>query len=240
MRYLGGKSRIAPLIGSAMMRYLGGKSTKRIIEPFIGGGGVTPILCGIAEQVSAFDTHPDLCFMWQGLLDGSFTPPDHVTLEEYKAAKLQEPSALRGFIGFGCSFGGKWFGGYARTAKGDESKSYALMSKRSLAKSLQWMVNVTVAQADYRALEIQPGDVVYADPPYVGTTTFGVVFDTKEFWEKALRWDTEGAIVFVSEQTAPSAWAPLWEKPVIRSLRGKAVGSTTEKLFVRGPLCPPV
>ena len=57
--------------------------------------------------------------MWQGLQSG-WTPPDVITKEEYKYIRehKDENPALTGFVGFGCSFGGKWFGGLARNKRG--------------------------------------------------------------------------------------------------------------------------
>ena len=37
------------------------------------------------------------------------------------------------FVGFGCSFAGKWFGGYARS---NDKRNYAKMAKNSLNKKI--------------------------------------------------------------------------------------------------------
>ena len=69
--------------------------------------------CAIEAKVKADikicnDVHPYLIAMWKGLQNG-WTPPDAISKEEYqyiKAHKDENP-ALTGFVGFGCSFGGK-------------------------------------------------------------------------------------------------------------------------------------
>ena len=52
---------------------------------------------------------------------------------DYIRTHKDEDHVLTGFVGFGCSFGGKWFGGYARNAGGT---NYAAQSKRSLLKDM--------------------------------------------------------------------------------------------------------
>ena len=62
----------------------------------------------------ASDSHEDLILMWQALMRGEMEPFADVTEVEYAALKTAAPSARRGFVGFGASFGGGWFGGYGR------------------------------------------------------------------------------------------------------------------------------
>ena len=57
--------------------------------------------------------------MWKALQQG-WEPPDLVTFEDYEyvRAHQDENPALTAFVGFGCTFGAKWFGGYARDVRG--------------------------------------------------------------------------------------------------------------------------
>jgi hypothetical protein len=52
--------------------------------------------------------------MWQALMRGETEPFADVTEAEYATLKTAAPSARRGFVGFGASFGGGWFNGYGR------------------------------------------------------------------------------------------------------------------------------
>lgn len=54
---------------------------------------------------------------------------------------------LTGFVGFGCSFGGKWFGGYA---KNKTNTNYALQSKKSLLKDMATLIDAEFTCSDYR------------------------------------------------------------------------------------------
>lgn len=158
----------------------------------------------------------------------SVSPP-----EEYRYIRdhKDDDPALAGFVGFGCSFGGKWFGGYARNASGT---NYALQSKRSLLKDMATLQDARFVCEDYRRVCIPPGAVIYADPPYNNTTGYsGERFDSAEFWRAMRLLADTGHTVFVSEQEAPPGIECIWEKPFTRTLdRNKGNQFTvTEKLF---------
>lgn len=112
MQYQGGKSRIAGAI-AAKIRELHPAATE-IWEPFCGGGAVTLALAKAGFRVHASDNHEDLILMWQALMRGETEPFADVTEAEYATLKTALPSARRGFVGFGASFGGQWWGGFAR------------------------------------------------------------------------------------------------------------------------------
>ena len=71
---------------------------------------------------------------------------------------------------------------------------------------------------DYRNVNLPDGCVVYADPPYDGTTGYGKEkFDSDIFWEYA-REISKNHLVFVSEQSAPQDFKSIWDKPFTRTL----------------------
>src|SRR5690349_3392797 len=104
---MGGKTRQGKHIEEQLLKYKG--DCTGYIEPFMGGGAIfarmAPHFPGAAL---GSDIHPDLMMMWEAL-QGGWKPPTEVTREEWYGIKDEEPSALRGFVGFGCSFGGRWF-----------------------------------------------------------------------------------------------------------------------------------
>lgn len=226
MRYLGGKSKIAKQLAARILALT--PSRAKLIEPFIGGAGMTSELAPHFGEVDASDAHEDLVLMWQALLNG-WEPPTSITENEYKALKLSDPSALRGFAGFGVSWGGKWFGGYAR----GRGANYAGESARSVTKQRARMPNVTVRHCTFNEVNVKSGDVVYCDPPYAHKTGYGSAFCTVEFWAKARAWAKNGADVFVSEYFAPQGWPTVWSHTKVRDLKSKLTNSEniTEKLF---------
>ena len=159
--------------------------------------------------------------------------PEQISEEEYKYIRehKDEDKVLSGFVGFGCSFGGKWFGGYARNKTGT---NYALQSKKSLLKDMNNLMDAEFICKDYREVELPNGCVVYADPPYDNTTGYGKEkFNSEEFWEY-MRKISKEHIVFISEQTAPNDFISIWEKPFTRTLDVNKNNQfkVTEKLFI--------
>ena len=145
-------------------------------------------------------------------VQGGYDLPETITEDQYqyiRANKDADP-VLAGFVGFGCSFGGKWFGGYARNKGGT---NYAAQSKRSLLKDMATLGGAEFICGDYRKVPIPPGAVVYADPPYNNTTGYNnEKFDSTEFWRAMRLLADTGHTVYISEQTAPPDFICVWEK----------------------------
>lgn len=227
MRYLGGKSKIAKPLTARILELT--PNRKRLVEPFIGGGAMTSELAPHFEKVLAYDVHEDLVLMWQAVLHG-WVPPSEISEQSYARLKSEDPSALRGFAGFGgASWGGKWFGGYAR----GDGRNYADESSRALVRQAAKMGNVTVSRAGFLEVNVQLNDVIYCDPPYAGTTGYESVFNSEIFWITARSWVEKGADVFVSEYAAPEGWLEVWAKTRTRDMKSKLTNAVqvTEKLF---------
>ena len=212
MQYMGGKSRISKQIAEVLNSAID-KNTP-FVSLFCGS-------CAIESKVQADvkilnDKHPYLIAMWQALQNG-WMPPDVVTKEEYYRVKanMDGNPALTGFVGFGCSFGGKWWGGYAKDKRGDD---YCGQAKRGLFKDLPGVQSATFTCLDYHDVEIPDGAVVYCDPPYVNTTGYTVgQFDTNEFWDY-MRQISKRCNVYISEESAPDDFECIWSKEKIRTL----------------------
>ena len=227
MQYMGGKSRISKQIAEVLNSAID-KDTP-FVSLFCGS-------CAIESKVQADvkilnDKHPYLIAMWQALQNG-WMPPDVVTKEEYYRVKanMDENPALTGFVGFGCSFGGKWWGGYAKDKRGDD---YCAQAKRGLLKDLVGIQSATFTCLDYRDVEIPDGVVVYCDPPYSNTTGYTVgQFDTNEFWDY-MRQLSKRCNVYISEESAPDDFECIWSKEKVRTLeKSDNVGRVkVEKLF---------
>lgn len=246
MQYMGGKSRIARCIANIINevpRWKVKNSNTLGTDPQLRGGGdcFVSLFCGscsVESKVTGYnriilnDKHEYLIQMLKGVQSG-YELPETITEDQYqyiKANKDADP-VLAGFVGFGCSFGGKWFGGYARNKGGT---NYAAQSKRSLLKDLSNLGSAEFVCGDYRRVKIPPGAVVYADPPYDNTTGYNnEKFDSTEFWRAMRLLADTGHTVFISEQTAPPDFVCVWEKPFTRTLdvnKGNQF-TVTEKLF---------
>ena len=202
-----------------------------VYDPFVGGGAVAAELSRHFSEVRMSDTHTDLVMLLDAVV-GGWVPPEEISEEEYRELRDESPSPLRGFAGFAGSFGGKWFGGYARGA----GRNYAAEPCRNLAK-MKAQFDKTTASArciSYKDLTPRDGEVVYCDPPYLGTLGYGgtEAFDHQTFYEVVEGWVRQGVRVYVSEYTAPAHWTQLFEVEhrVSVSLAKDRKGSV-EKLF---------
>jgi DNA adenine methylase len=238
MKYQGGKSRIAKHIAQAILGH-GGRA-EYLWEPFCGGCGITPALCQIADHVFCTDAHPALISMWRAVHKG-WEPPDVVLEKDYRAAKnLPDTDPCKAFIGFGCSFGGKWFGGYAR----GEGRNYAAESRRSILRTISVIRNTVFDLLDFvhePLLTIEGAPIIYCDPPYASTTNYAAMgsFDSTAFWRRAREYARQGARVYVSEYRAPEGWKSIWShqkshKGGLRPARPRP----SEQLFIHSDVGP--
>lgn len=180
------------------------------------------------------DKQEYLIAMLNGIRQG-YELPEFVSEEQYKYIRQhkEEDKVLTGFVGFGCSFAGKFFGGYARNK---EKTNYALQSKKSILKDILPLKNTKFVCMDYQDVKLPDGCIVYCDPPYKGTTTgYGIkdTFDSERFWDY-VRLISKNHHVYISEQQAPEDFVSIWEKPFTRMMNSDKnnIFKATEKLFV--------
>jgi len=233
MQYLGGKSRLGKHIAQAIRAHGKHVQGTPIWEPFCGGLGCTPYLATLGPIICS-DVNPALISLYRAVRAG-WVAPD-VDEDLYRAAKaLPDSDPLKAFAGFGCSFGGKYFGGYARQ---NTTYSFSNGARNALSKQVPaafsfdcWSFFDQVPQA---------GVTLYLDPPYAETTGYSTgAFDNEAFWLRAEEW-SKYTHVYVSEFKAPEAWLSVWECE--RGTKGGAALRTSdqrehmERLFYRGPL----
>jgi len=219
MRYLGGKKNLAKQIGAVIRNTADRLAKRTYLEPFVGGGSVLADVCQSFDVCLAGDTSVDLILLWQALLQG-WQPPSSMSEVEYQELRKTEPSAMRGFAGFPCSFGGKWFGGLARGGGRnhvDEGRRGCLRKAESLAGR-----QITFECRSYDEWSIDEDTIVYCDIPYVGTEMYQSEFDAPAFWQWATKMSNVGIPTLVSELSAPPDWSSLWHKE-------RKVGSTVAK-----------
>jgi DNA adenine methylase len=139
-----------------------------------------------------------------------------------------------GFVGIGCSYSGKWFGGYARgkTNNGND-RNYCMESRNNVLKQYASIKTVIMHNLDYRKLQIPQNSIVYCDPPYDGTTKYSNKFNHVEFWDWCRNMANIGHSMFISEYNAPEDFVCVWQKSIHSSLTNDT-GSKKgiEKLFI--------
>jgi DNA adenine methylase len=205
------------------------------IEPFVGGGSV---ISEVEANIKyGYDINKYLIHLHNHVKDHKYLP-DNITEDEYhyyknlfnnKEYKNDEEIAMIAFIGFGCSFAGKFFGGYAKNNTG---KNYCKLSKNSLLRRNYH--NVIFENKSYHDVDIIEGSTVYCDPPYRNTTGYNdTAFDSDQFWKWAEE-KSKMARVIVSEYNAPKHWKVIYEqeqKTTVNSgISGKSKNAI-EKIF---------
>lgn len=239
MRYVGGKSRIAGWVAENIQTIIGDRT--RYTEPFVGSGAVFARIAPLFAEARCGDAHEDLILLWKEIAAG-WVPPEHVSRETYVQLRNAPPSAMRAFVGYGSSFSGKWFGGYVDSVWDAHhlryTKPYAQAASRSLVKVANIFAAAKIIHQGYESWDFGPDDVVYCDPPYADTLGYpaaGERFDSAQFWKCARSWSDAGALVIVSEGTAPAGWSVLAarsRKAMLRVATGEANQDRVERLYV--------
>lgn len=226
MQYFGGKQRIAKQIVKVLKNNL--ENTKYYFEPFVGGASTILLMDG--KRVAS-DKNEYIIEVYKAIQEG-WIPPKAVSEEEYYYIKehKDENKALAGFVGIGCSYSGKWFGGYARNSTG---RNYCLNAYNSIMKQKNFLNGILFKSMDYR--EAHPKNaLIYCDPPYSNTTKYNATgtFDSKEFWEVMREW-SKNNLVFISEYSAPNDFQCVLEIPTKLDIRNKEniKEKRIEKLF---------
>ena len=255
MRYFGGKSKIANNISTYINNLIQkgfrecniSEENKKLhstlqnilttptqyAEPFCGS-------CNVACKVNIKnkilnDKNPYLIAMFKALQSG-WIPPDYVSEEEYYIAKQQQDinPHIAGFVGFACSFAGKFWGGYARDNKGG---NYALRGRNSILKKMETLMDAEFTCNDFGDLNYK-NCLIYCDPPYKDTTPYYTKILGKFPYEDFLEWvkvQSKNNIVLVSEYkyNVPDNAHTLLEIPSRTSIRDKTgnVIETCEVLF---------
>jgi DNA adenine methylase len=233
---MGSKARYAKHIVPFLMN--GHDQDRLYIEPFMGGGNMLSNVP--AKHKWGNDTAEYAVALLEAVANG-WEPPETLTQDEYYAIKATPDgydAALVGFAGYCCSYGGKFWGGYARGNTNDGTpRDHANEAYRNIISQAYGLSGVKFTCGSYLELDIDNGSTVYCDPPYESTTGYGGGFDHVQFWQWASDL-SKICRVFVSEYNAPDDWNAIWQKEVNNSLTANTGGKkATESLFVlRGGL----
>ena len=161
-------------------------------------------------------------------LQKGWIPPTTITEEDYKYIRLNqdEKPYLSGFVGFACSFAGKYFGGYARDGKGDNGGNYALRGHNSILKKMKTLMSAKFTSKDFLELDFDDS-LIYCDPPYRNTTQYNKKVLGDFPYDNFINWTIEQSkknIVLVSEykHNVPEGAKIVLEIPSRTSIRDKS------------------
>lgn len=233
MKYMGSKARFTKEILPLILRER--SPEQYYVEPFAGGMNA---ICEVAGNRIANDSHFYLIKMWERLVCDWI--PEKITREKYNEVKNNQNNFsphFVGWVGFNCSYSGKWFGGFAGETKTKIGtiRDYQVEAIKNVLKQVPKMEGVLFQTKSYDQLELPPRSIIYCDPPYAKTTEYVDGFNHIFFWDWIRNINKQGHTIFVSEYNAPNDFECIWQKKVKSSLsaNGKHGGNkiSTERLF---------
>ncbi len=197
------------------------------VEPFVGGANIIDKVTG---KRMGNDSNEFLIALLAAARDG-YVPPTDISKEMYYAIKSNPqdyPKELVGFVGFLCSFGGKWWDGYAFDKMG---VNYAARGSRCLVKQAKNFDGIVFKCGSYLELEIPENSLIYCDPPYANTRQYRDSFNHEQFWDWCRKQTKKGHTVFISEYSAPNDFECVIAIQHKTILNKKSPSPRTEKLF---------
>ena len=253
MKYLGGKQRLGKHIAPVLHYLWESTNYNGYLEPFCGSLGVFQHMTELdgAKTIVANDYHPDLIELWKDVQNDTFKPPLSVSEEDYNQAKLlKSPNSLKAFIGFGMSFGGRYFGAFATKYLGNKKEDFLKEMVNSLKRIGPKIQRPKVKFTNSKYQVLRPTNkFIYCDPPYhynkypikyrTDTKRYDE-FDNDEFWDMMRKW-SKSNLVIISETTAPHDFVEIWNtkryRSAAQSTRTRFKSQTTEtvkteKLYV--------
>jgi len=234
MKYLGGKHGIGKLLAEFMMKNCPPEKVNGYIEPFCGSLGVFKNMTSKGyKKYIASDFQPDLIEMWKKIQSNKLKIPNEISEEMYNKLKTaKSPNALRAVAGFGLSFGGKFFAGYAQKWAGNSGRNFLNEFKNSIEKIKPHIQSNNIHFYNKSYADYNPSNMlIYCDPPYKSTEGYSTGdFDHELFWETMRKWSKNNC-VFISEESAPKDFIVVWKKQKRRTLDKENRFYSYEKLY---------
>lgn len=203
------------------------------VEPFCGALWSASAIIGTfpGRKYVLNDINPHLVDFWREAANG-WNPPAEISEATYVHYNKTRPHGdpMTGYIGFAWSFGGKFFGGAARTNGLIKGSYKSCRNKIDVLRS----ADVAFSCKPFEQVEIPDKSMVYLDPPYEARTRqshFGT-FDKSHYlgWAEDL---SVRSTVIATEFVAPPHWDILhnFGDTVVRHLNAKPKDGTTELLM---------
>jgi DNA adenine methylase len=211
MRYLGGKTRLSKYILPYILKNR--LQNQYYVEPF---AGAMNCIANVSGNRIASDICPYITALFFKCLtsEGTDWIPRAIPEELYKEIKANKEMfdpALVGFVGYGCSFGGGFFEGYARNPL--NRKTCVIESILSIEKVLLKLRGMEIYNTTYNKCPIPKESIIYCDPPYINTKEYRFKFNHTDFYTWCREKKQEGHQIFISEFKMPEDFICIWEKP---------------------------
>ena len=238
MKYVGSKNRISKELAPIIQSYIT-EDTKGYLEPFVGGANMI-------DKIKHYnrigcDIHKELIALLNKAKNDVDSIPDEISEEEYKLVKNNKSNYedwYVGLVGFCATYGAKYFGGYARNSKNDNSGKRSKQAIENLKKQAPLLKDIEFKCCNFLDLPKDKikGYVIYCDIPYKNTTKYSVnSFPYEEFYKWAIEMSKNNTVL-VSEYNMPEMFKCVWEKETKANFDSKRSSSDkskkrVEKLF---------
>ena len=239
MVYMGSKSKYTKYIVPILQKEIDKQGANTYIECFVGGANVIDkikcqnrigydrsdtliALLNLAEKDFSRvlkDGNRELWDKGKGYVKDGIMPED---------MSLADIGAMEFFASFSN-------GGFPRGyAKNTDGRNYFKEAYRNMEAQAPQLKGITFECQNYDELIIPKGAVIYLDPPYAGTKPYGYKcqgrMDYTHFWNW-VREISKDNYVFISEQSAPDDFEPIWTLEVKRTTNKENNFKATEHLF---------
>jgi DNA adenine methylase len=232
MHYHGGKAvlskYLAPFINDRLNRLQSGY--KCYIESFLGG-------CNFVDKIQfdfavLNDINLSLINMYRAL-QKDWIPPTDLSEDQYYFLRDQKDPERpeTAFASFGCSFGGKEWGGYARGVdnKG-KARNYAMHAHKKLMRLKDVIQNkkIKFICEDYLSvIDSANYSVIYCDPPYENTLKYKTgSFDNNKFLND-LEKNKRDNYILLSEFSNPRNYNVIYKRE--RAINMKLTKNATQE-----------
>lgn len=214
MRYVGSKNKLSKDLAPIIQSYIT-ESTTGYLEPFVSGANmIDKIKCPVRIGC---DIHKQLIALLKYAQINGDKLPERILEDEYKIVKNNKenyPDWYLGLVGFCASFGAKYFGGYARDSKDDNSGKWSSGAIKNLKKQIPNIQNVKFKNISFIDIPLDKikNYVIYCDIPYRDTTKYSTGgFPYEEFYEWVKRASINNTVL-ISEYNMPDEFECIWQK----------------------------
>lgn len=211
MRYVGSKNKLSKELVPIIQSYIK-ENTIAYLEPFVGGANmIDKIRC---KNKIGLDIHKELIeLLKQAQTDYIF--PNCILEDEYinvKNNKENYDEWYVGLVGFCASFGAKYFGGYARDSKNDNSGKWSKGAINNLNKQRENLKNIKFKCMNFLDIPIEKlhNYVIYCDIPYRNTTEYKTdKFPYEKFYDWCRKLSKDNTVL-ISEYNMPEDFQCIW------------------------------
>ena len=239
MVYMGSKAKYAKYIVPILQQVIDNNEVDTYIECFVGGANIIDkIKC---ENKYGYDRSDTLIALLslaaenfdKVLKDGTRELWDMG--KEYVKNNVKPEDMTLADIGAMEFFASYCNGGFPRGyAKNTSTRNYYKEAYSNMEKQAPNLKDITFKCQNYWELEDVENAVIYLDPPYQNTKSYGYANQPKMDYEHFWNWVRDLSkknYVFISEQSAPEDFEIVWEQEVKRTTNKENNFKTIERLY---------